>query len=359
MGLANDPMDRRAADRRKHDRRASGGPLILVVDDDESLRRLETVLLQRAGCRVIEARDGLEALAKAIDQTPDLILMDVQMPGADGVEVTRRLRARSQTAITPIILVTGLDQTHDKVAGLDAGATDFVTKPFEGAELLARVRAALRMKEAVDHLEDAQSVLVALANAIEAKDPATEHHCSRLAAHAVGMARLAGLTEDLIEAVGYGAVLHDIGKIGVSEALLRNQGPLTDAEWTEMRRHPAIGANIVAPLRLGRLVTPIVRGHHERWDGSGYPDGLSAGGIPVGARIIAIVDSYDAIVHGRPYREARTPEEARRELLRARGSQFDAELVGLFVDHHAELMAARHPGPTDHTRGLRLVAGAA
>jgi putative two-component system response regulator len=331
------------------------GSTILVAEDDPGVRALVCTLLGRAGYRVLETEDGLTAVATALDESPDLILLDIQMAGADGVEVTRRLRARPETALTPIILLTALDRTADKVLAFEAGATDFVTKPFDVAELLARVGGALRTKQATDRLEDVQAVLVALAATVEAKDPTTGDHCSRLAEHALGLARLVGLDEQMIEAVGYGAVLHDIGKIGVAEAILNKPGGLDPAEWAEMRRHPLIGAGIVEPLRLGRLVAPIVRGHHERWDGTGYPDGHAGQTIPIGARLVTVVDAYDAITHDRPYRAGRSTAEARSELLRARGSQFDPELVDLFLDHLRDRATSRRSARTDLTRGLRPV----
>ncbi|MEA2621605.1 MAG: cyclic di-GMP phosphodiesterase [Chloroflexota bacterium] len=332
---------------------AADGPLVVVADDDEAGRHLMVVLLERAGCRVVQAADGHQAIAAATAHDPDLILLDVQMPGPSGIEVTRQLRARPATAITPIILVTGLGETADKVAGLDAGASDFITKPFDRADLLARVRAGLRMKAATDRLEDAQSVLVVLATAIEAKDSMTEHHCSRLATHAVGLARLMQLPESMIEAIGYGAVLHDVGKIGVPEAILRKPGPLSPDEWVEMRQHSHIGSRIVQPLRLGRLVAPIVRGHHERFDGAGYPDGLAGSRIAIGARIVTVVDSYDAIVNDRPYRAGRSPEEAMDELRRGRGSQFDPDVVELFISQFTHLSESSEGRAEAHTRGLR------
>ena len=332
---------------------------VLVAEDDRANRRLLTVLLERAGYAVVEAPDGSTALAAVEAVTPDLVLLDVQMPGLDGLEVTRRLRARPDTAIVPIILVTGLGASADRIAGLDAGASDFLAKPYDQGELLARVRAALRTKAAIDRLEDAQAVLVALANAVEAKDPSTEHHCNRLAGLALGMARLVGLDDDGAEVVGYGAALHDVGKIGIPEAILRKPGPLDEEEWAQMRRHSAIGASIVAPLRLGRLVAPVVRAHHERWDGGGYPDGLRGLTIPLGARIIAVADAFDAMTHDRPYRRGRTPEEALRELRRERERQFDPELVDLFVREADHLGVGAGPEELARTRGLRLLAGAA
>jgi cyclic di-GMP phosphodiesterase len=210
------------------------------------------------------------------------------------------------------------------------------------------------MKRAVDRLEDAQGVLVALANAVEAKDPTTEHHCNRLAGLALGLARLCGAPEADIEAVGYGAVLHDVGKIGVPEVILRKPGRLDDAEWAEMRRHPVVGATIVAPLRLGRFVAPIVRAHHERWDGRGYPDGLRGPAIPLGARIVTIVDSFDAMTHDRPYRAGRPVDQALEELQALAGAQFDPELTTLFLDHQAALLSEHGaaPGQANATRGL-------
>jgi putative two-component system response regulator len=275
------------------------------------------------------------------------------MPVRDGIEVTRRVRADPATELVPIVLVTGFGALKDTVAGLDAGATDLLTKPFEAPELLARIRAALRTKAAVDRLESTQGVLVAMANAVEAKDPTTGHHCDRLAGLAIGLAGLAGLDVEAIEAVGYGAALHDIGKIGISETILRKPGPLTETEWAEMREHPEIGARIIEPLRLGELVGPIVRAHHERWDGNGYPARLSRSSIPLGARIVTIVDAFDAMTHDRPYRTALGLGAALDEFRREAGGQFDPDLAELFVAQQVGL--AHPPGEaltSPFTRGL-------
>lgn len=307
-------------------------PTILVADDDAAMRALLRASLERADYRVRDVEDGRAVLAEVAASMPDVALIDVGMPGMDGLEVTRRLREQPATALLPIILVTARGRTEDKVAGLDAGASDFITKPFEPAELLARVRTNLRLSSALARLESTQDVLVALANAVEAKDPVTEHHCDRVADLALTVARGAGLDDDAVEAVGYGAVLHDIGKIGIPESILLKRGLLTDLERVDMQRHPLIGAEILRPLRLGQLVAPIVRGHHERWDGSGYPDRLRGEEIPMGARVVAIADAYDAMTHDRPYRQGMDAAAAANELRRARGGQFEPDLVDLLLE---------------------------
>lgn len=332
-------------------------PSILVAEDDLATRALLRATLERAEFEVREVEDGAAALAEVARAVPDVALLDIGMPEVDGLEVTRRLRSAPLTAMLPIILVTARGRLEDKVAGLDAGASDFVTKPFEPAELLARVRSNLRLSAALSRLENTQDVLVALANAVEAKDPVTEHHCDRVADLALALARLAGLEEQTVEAVGYGAVLHDIGKIGITEAVLTKSGALTEAERREMQRHPLVGSEILRPLRLGQVVGPIVRGHHERWDGRGYPDGLRGEEIPVGARVVAVADAWDAMTHNRPYRRRLSDQQARDELRQHGGTQFDPELVELLL---ALLDAPPEAAPfvTDaYTRGLRPVEG--
>lgn len=329
-------------------------PTILVADDDTSTRALLRATLARAGYSVTDVDNGPDVLVALSRCTPDLVLLDVGMPGMDGLEVTRAVRLRKELSLLPIILVTARSRLEDKVTGLDAGATDFITKPFEPAELLARVRASLRLGEAISRLEKVQDVLVTLANAVEAKDPITEHHCDRVAERAVALAQQLGQSNEQVEAVGYGAVLHDVGKIGIAESVLLKAGPLTDVERTEMQRHPVIGAGILEPLRLGQLVSPIVRGHHERWDGRGYPDGLRGEEIPLGARIVSVVDAFDAMTHDRPYRRALSLDEARAELSRCAGSQFDPQLVELLLTVEVPPIS---PEPT-FVRGLYAAAAA-
>lgn len=306
-------------------------PSVVVAEDDAATRALLRVVLERAGYVVRLVENGADALSEILRSPPDVALLDIGMPEIDGLEVTRRLRAEPTTALLPIILVTARGRLEDKVAGLDAGASDFVTKPFEPAELLARVRSNQRLATALTRLENTTDVLVALASAIDAKDPVTEHHCDRVANQATILARTVGLSEGDIEAVTYGAVLHDVGKIGISETVLMKPGALSPEERAEMERHPIIGDGILRPLRLGSIVGPIVRGHHERWDGGGYPDRLRGDAIPIGARIVSVVDAHDAMTHDRPYRPALSADEAREEVLRSRGTQFDPEIVDLFL----------------------------
>lgn len=313
--------------------------LVLVAEDDAANRALLTRLLERAGYRCIAVADGRDAVRAATNENPELVLLDIGLPGLNGLDVCRHLRADPRTVALPIILVTGQSSSRDVVAGLDAGADDFVRKPYDEAELMARVRSVLRLAHVTAEMVGAHGVIAALANAVEAKDSTTELHCQRLAglAHQLGMQ--AGLVPASLKGLVFGALLHDIGKIGVSDSILTKPGPLSRQEWAEMRLHPLIGERICEPLATASQFAPIVRHHHERWDGKGYPDGLRADAIPIGARIVGLVDAYDAIIHDRPYRPARTVADALEELRAESGRQFDPDLVKLFlplVEHEGQ-----------------------
>ena len=306
-------------------------PTVLVVEDDPSNRALLVALLERAGYVAVTAIDGPSGLAAALEMEPDVVLLDVGLPGMDGLEICRRLRTDPRTVALPVVLLTGRTSVDDVVAGLDAGADDFLAKPFHQAELLARLRSARRLALVMDEMESARGVVAALANAVEAKDSMTEHHCQRLAGLAHLLATAAELDPVTVKGVVFGALLHDIGKIGVSDQILKKPGALTEDEWIEMRRHPIIGEQICRPLASSREFAPIVRHHHERWDGLGYPDRLSGDEIPIGARIVGLVDAFDAIVHERPYRDGQTSEDALLELAAEAGRQFDPDLVERFA----------------------------
>jgi putative two-component system response regulator len=307
-------------------------PRVAVIEDDAAVRRVLSRILEDAGYAVIAMPDGDSGLRGVIEHQPDMLILDLTLPRMDGLEICRRLRADGRTVTLPIIVLTAHTSTSDMVAALDAGADDFVTKPFQQVELLARLRSSFRTREVIRRMEQAHDIVVALANAVEAKDLGLKDHCRYLAYRSARLAAYVGLRDGELEGVAYGALLHDIGKIGISEHVLHKPGPLTDDEFRVMREHPEIGERICDPLRMSRDFTPIIRHHHERWDGTGYPDGLKGEEIPLGARIVALADAFDAIVRGRPYRAARTIEQAYDELRKHSGTQFDPGLVPLFIE---------------------------
>ena len=279
-------------------------PRILVVDDHAQNIELLTALMQAEGYAVVPASDGLEALAEVASATPDLILLDIMMPGLDGYAVCRQLKERPETCLVPIILLTALGAEEHLLLGIEAGADDFLTKPFSRAELKARVRSLLKLKAYTDELEHAETMLLMLGRTVEAKDPYTQGHCERLSAYSVALGRALSLPPEDLTALDRGGALHDLGKIGIPDAILLKPTALSDAEWAIMREHPAIGERICLPLLSLKPVLPIIRHHHERWDGGGYPDGLVGAAIPLTARILQVVDIFDALTTARPYKAA-------------------------------------------------------
>jgi putative two-component system response regulator len=320
---------------------SSAPPTVLVADDTESVRTLFVQLLVSEGYRVVAARDGEEALALAQEHGPDLFLLDVRMPGPDGLEVCRRLKAATETRLTPVILITGLADMSDRIEGIEAGADEFLTKPVNPHELRARVRALWRMKQLIDELDSAEAAFMTLALTIEARDPSANCHCERLAHYAVRLGTALGLEGDDLGALHRGGYLHDVGKVGVPDAVLLKPGRLTSEEVDIMRRHPLIGDTLCAPLQSLRHVRPIIKHHHERLDGSGYPDRLKGEDIPLLARIVAIVDVYDALTTDRPYRSALTHEIAVSELeAGVLSGHYDPRCVEAFLDITAAPYAA-------------------
>jgi len=283
---------------------------VLIVDDDLQNRELLAELLEGEGLRVLAAADGRSALEMFARHKPDLMLLDVHMPYLDGFEVCRTTKENPDTRLTPVILVTGLSAKEDRVRGIDAGADGFLTKPVDRSELLAHVRSLLSLKAHTDELERAESVLFALARSIEGKDPYTEGHCERLVTYGERLGQRLGLNEDQIIALRRAGIVHDIGKVAVPDAILLKPNRLTPDEFRVIQEHPVIGERICAPLKSFRLVLPIIRHHHEKLNGTGYPDGLKGDRIPLTARILQVVDVFDALTTERPYKPAFSSDEA-------------------------------------------------
>jgi len=283
---------------------------ILVVDDDVDVRSGLQLLLRRQEYDVRTARDGNDALDECASFEPDLILLDVMMPGRDGFEICHEIKSRPETRLIPVILVTGLSDKSHRIRGIEAGADDFLNKPIDMTELDARVHSLLRLKSFTDELENAEAVLFSLALAIEARDPYTHGHCARLSELSAHLGERIGLPDDDITALRRAGIVHDIGKVVVPDAILLKPGPLTTEERAAIRQHPAVGEHICSPLKSFRTVLGIIRHHHERWDGSGYPDGLHSDAIPLTARVLQIADVYDALTTQRAYRVALAPNDA-------------------------------------------------
>ena len=304
---------------------------VLVVDDEEAIRKGLVFFLRKQGYESLEAEDGREVLEVVSVERPDLILLDLMMPELSGLEVCRQLKSKEETRLIPVIMITAEHSQDEKIKAINAGVDDFLTKPINIKELRARVKSLLGTKHLNDLLDRADTVIASLANAIEAKDKYTEGHNERVSRYAVALARAAGLSERDQEIVRMAGILHDIGKIGVPDKVLNKRGPLNDKELNYILLHPREGEKILKPLRSLSGVRDVVLHHHERYDGKGYPQRLKGERIPFFARIMAIVDSYDAMTSTRSYRKALSREEAIRELQVKAGVVWDPELVKIFI----------------------------
>jgi putative two-component system response regulator len=305
---------------------------ILIVEDDPAIRQVLTDLLGTFGYHAVAAESAEKAIEFLNVVAPDLILTDVHMGAMSGIELCKRIKSDPRYEFTPVVVLTAISDLNARVAGLAAGADDFFPKPVDFAELRTRVAALLRVKLLLDQLERAESVITTLALTIEARDTYTSGHCERLSRYAVAVGQALGVDQAALRALRLGGYLHDLGKIAVPDGILLKEGPLDPAERERMQAHPGVGADLVVGLRSLEGVRPIMRHHHEKWNGSGYPDGLTGEAIPLGARIISVVDVYDALLTKRPYKPAFPHERAVEILLRETEAGFwDPRVVRMFL----------------------------
>jgi putative two-component system response regulator len=298
-------------------------------------RQLFRAVLKAEPYRIQEARRAPDAFTLLEREKIDLVIVDLMMPGMSGLEFCRSMKDDSRTQLIPILMLTSVQGVENEIAGIASGADEFLIKPFHTAVVRARIRAMLRNKAAIDRLEEAEAILFALAQSIEHRDKYTAGHCERLAWYSVTLGGTLGLPRPQLLALHRGGFLHDIGKVAVPDAILYKRGALTEEEWTIMRMHTTKGEEICRAMKSLRPVLPIIRSHHERLDGSGYPDGLCGEDIPLSARILQVADIYDALTTTRPYKGPLSSEEAFQVLDDevARGWR-DPELVALFKQLH-------------------------
>jgi putative two-component system response regulator len=304
---------------------------VLVVDDNRENAILTRELLHTDGYDVQIADNAARAEMLIRENPPDVILLDVVMPGKSGIELCRELKNNPETRLIPVVMITGLTDRDDKIRAIEAGADDFLNKPIFPEEMFARVKSLVKLKEFTDELESAEDVLCTLGLSVEARDPYTAGHCERLAEYAADLGHHIGLPADDLISLRRGGYLHDIGKITVPDEVLKKGSNLTTTEWQIMRLHPVTGENICRPLKSLRDVLPIIRHHHEHWDGSGYPDGLHGNEIPLLARVLQVVDVYDALRTARPYKPALAHDDAARVMHNeSSAGLWDPELVRAF-----------------------------
>lgn len=285
-------------------------PAVLIIAERETDRRMLGALVRREGCRIVEARSVEAGLALMQSSRLDLVIIDRDMAQGDGLDCCRRVKSTRGADLIPILMVTARNTVDDEVAGIQAGAAEYLTKPLHPEIFRARIRSLIRHKVAIDRLEESEAILFALAQAVEKRDHSTGGHCQRLALLSTAFGLRLGLSAPHLVALHRGGYLHDIGKIAVPDAVLFKPSRLTAEEWVLMKTHCVRGEEICAPLRSLKDVLPIIRSHHERWDGSGYPDGLSGEKIPLLARVLQLADAYDALISERPYKAAYSREQA-------------------------------------------------
>jgi putative two-component system response regulator len=308
-------------------------PAVLIVDALDINRRLLRAMLKAGPYKVLEAQRASEALKILAEETVDLIILDLMMPEMSGPEFCRTIKGNRKTQLVPILMITAVQGIENEITGIASGADEFLTRPLHPDVVRTRVRAMLRNKAAIDSLEEAETILFALAQAVEKRDKYTGDHCERLARYSVSLGSALGLQRWELQALHRGGFLHDIGKVCIPDSILFKKGPLTEEEWVVMRAHTVKGVEICRPMKTLAPVLPIIRNHHERWDGSGYPDGLKGEEIPLLARILQISDIYDALTTARPYKPALSRQEALQILDEeaSRGWR-DRELISLFQD---------------------------
>ncbi len=308
-------------------------PTVLIVDSQEVNRRVMRGMLKQEPYRILEAGQAMDAISIVDHERVDLVILDLMMPGISGLELCRRIKSSRRTQLLPVLMLTSVQGIESEVAGLASGADEFLNRPLHPTVVRTRIRAMLRNKAAVDSLDEAETILFALAQAVEQRDPYTAGHCDRLSRYAVELGNALGLPRPQLLALHRGGFLHDIGKISVPDSILFKKSRLNEEEWTLMRSHTVGGEAICRPMKNLAPVLPIIRNHHERWDGSGYPDQLRGEAIPLLARILQIADIYDALTTERPYKAALSTHEAL-EILGAetRNGWRDPELTALFAE---------------------------
>jgi putative two-component system response regulator len=324
-------------------------PTILIVDDLDLNRRLLKAMLKASTYRILEAKRPSAALALLQEEKVDLVIVDFMMPEMSGPDFCRLLKSNRKTQLIPILMTTGLQGAQHEIEGIDSGADEFLLKPLLPSVTRTRIRNMLRNKAVIDSLDEAESILFALAESVEQRDKYTGLHCERLAAYSISLGQALGLSKSDQLALYRGGYLHDIGKVGIPDAILFKRGLLTEAEWQVMRQHTLRGEEICRPMKSLAPVLPIIRSHHERWDGSGYPDGLRGEQIPLLARILQVADIYDALTTARPYKPAFShPHAVEIMLEESRRGWRDPELVPLFAEitHNASAQAAA-PWPSE------------
>ena len=331
-------------------------PSILIVDDTLTGRKALELLLKEEGYRLAFASNGVEALRRAGEFEPDVILLDVMMPGMDGFEVCKHMRNDPNLLDVPILLLSSLTERDDRLKGIGAGADDFISKPFDKVELLIRVRTITRLNRFRRFREEhaqLESALLALQHsydatiegwvqALDLRDKESEGHTRRVTDMTVQLAKVIGIDEETISHYRRGALLHDVGKLGIPDSILHKNGPLTEAEQVIMRRHPQYAFQWLTRIEYLQSALPIPYAHHEKWDGSGYPRGLKGEEIPLEARIFAVVDVWDALLSERPYKTAWHANRAAEYIRSQKNIHFDPNIVDIFLDHFVSQFERNH-----------------